>query len=292
MQHLEKGMQCLEAKNARLQATVVQQNSRIETLLQGSPLEQAASQERGEEIRAHDHEAVRKLLLSRMGDLKQELESEKYILRESIVLKEKYEKLYLEEVKKRRWLQNELERAEENQGKAKRKLCGKLVLSPSISEGLDVSAEQYLVELGHSGNTLSLSSSLGGSFPSSPTGAESLGNNICTHYAAQSESDRKKEKEELSCPLQVHLDRELEINTEVAEESESSESFSSIKQIIREYGERMSLHELKKEIKDGYSEMANEAAKMHTKLDKLSCQLKEEPKAGMMGGETEKRTSK
>ncbi|XP_071588709.1 ankyrin repeat domain-containing protein 26-like [Heliangelus exortis] len=110
MKHLEGRIQCLEAKNARLQATVVQQNSTIETLLQGSPLEQAASQDRMEEIRAHDHEAERKLLLSRMGDLKQELESEKYTLRESIVLKEKYEKLYLEEVKKRRWLQNELER--------------------------------------------------------------------------------------------------------------------------------------------------------------------------------------
>ncbi|XP_030307406.1 uncharacterized protein LOC115598410 [Calypte anna] len=89
MQPLEKGMQCLEAKNVRLPATVVQQNSRTETLLQGSPLEQAASQDRVEEIRAHDHEAERKLLLSRMGDLKQELESEKYTLRESIVLKEK-----------------------------------------------------------------------------------------------------------------------------------------------------------------------------------------------------------
>ncbi|XP_071588697.1 putative ankyrin repeat domain-containing protein 20A12 [Heliangelus exortis] len=157
MKHLEGRIQCLEAKNARLQATVVQQNSTIETLLQGSPLEQAASQDRMEEIRAHDHEAERKLLLSRMGDLKQELESEKYTLRESIVLKEKYEKLYLEEVKKRRWLQNELERADDELPKANTALHEKgirrsiSVTSSLESRILGPSPAQLSTHLGHPG---------------------------------------------------------------------------------------------------------------------------------------------
>ncbi|XP_071582926.1 POTE ankyrin domain family member B-like isoform X5 [Heliangelus exortis] len=110
MKHLEERVQCLEAESARLEGTVQQQSRRIEALLQGSSLEQAASQDRLEQSRAHDHDAERKLLLCRIGGLEQELESKKYTLRENIVQIQKYEQLYLEEVKKRRCLQNELER--------------------------------------------------------------------------------------------------------------------------------------------------------------------------------------
>ncbi|XP_071582932.1 POTE ankyrin domain family member B-like isoform X10 [Heliangelus exortis] len=112
MKHLEERVQCLEAESARLEGTVQQQSRRIEALLQGSSLEQAASQDRLEQSRAHDHDAERKLLLCRIGGLEQELESKKYTLRENIVQIQKYEQLYLEEVKKRRCLQNELESAD------------------------------------------------------------------------------------------------------------------------------------------------------------------------------------